>query len=139
MGFKIQNVYFTKIRVLQNKAISVISETTYKERVRPYYYKLQILKLDDLYQFELAKFMHQYTHNKLPIRFCNYFTYSSNSYCYSTRNFSKDHLLLPRFSTTRTHKSIKYVGAKLWNSLPETLRHLSYNLENSKLPKRIYF
>ena len=118
--------YLTKIRVLQNKAISIISETTYKERISPYYYKLQILKLDDLYQFELAKFMHQYTHNKLPIRFCNYFTYSSNSYSYSTRNSSKDHLLLSRFSTTRTEKSIKYVGAKLWNSLPETLRHLSY-------------
>ena len=56
----------TKIRVLQNKAISIISETPYKERISPNYYELQILKLDDLYQFELAKFMHQYTHNKLP-------------------------------------------------------------------------
>ena len=25
--------------------------------------------------------MQQYTHSKLPIRFCNYFTYSCNSYC----------------------------------------------------------
>ena len=118
--------YLSKIKVLQNKAISIISEIPHKERVSPYYYKLQILKLDDLYQFELAKIMHQYTHNKLPIRFCNYFTYSCNSYSYSTRNSSKDHLLLPRFTTTRTQKSIKYKGAKLWNSLPETLRHMSY-------------
>ena len=118
--------YLTKIRVLQNKAISIIFEIPHKERVSPYYYKLQKLKLDDLYQFELVKIMHQYTHNKLTIRFCNYFTYSCNSYSYSTRYPSKDHLLFPRFTTTRTQKSIKYKGAKLWNSLPETLRHLSY-------------
>ena len=81
--------------------------------------------------------MHQYTHNKLPIRFCNYFTYSSNSYSYSTRNSSKDHLLLPRFSTTKTQKAIKYVGAKLWNSLPETLKLLdTYHIGNSKLPTK---
>ena len=48
-------MYLTKIRVLQNKAISIISEIPHKERVSPYYYKLQILKLDDLYQFELVK------------------------------------------------------------------------------------
>ena len=43
--------YLTKIRVglLQNKAISIISEIPHKERVSPYYYKLQILKLDDIY------------------------------------------------------------------------------------------
>ena len=107
--------YLTKIRVLQNKAIglSIVSEISHKERVSPYYYKLQILKLDDLYQFELAKIMHQYTHNKLSVRFCNYFTYSCNSYSYSTQNSSKDHLLFPRFTTTRTQQSIKYKGAKL--------------------------
>ena len=49
--------YLTKIRVLQNKAISIISETPYKERVSFYYYKLQILKLDVFYQFELVKFI----------------------------------------------------------------------------------
>ena len=36
--------YLSKIRVLQNKAISIISEIPHKERVSPYYYKLQILQ-----------------------------------------------------------------------------------------------
>ena len=96
LGFNMQNLqHLSKIRSLQNKAISVISEIPPKERASPYYHKLQIPKLDDLYQFEVAKFMHRYTHNKLPIRFCNYFTYSCNSYSYSTRNSSKD-TCLPR-------------------------------------------
>ena len=41
--------YLTKIRVLQDKAMSIISEIPHKERPSPYFCKLQILKLDDLY------------------------------------------------------------------------------------------
>ena len=65
--------YLTKLRKLQNKAIKIITKTCFRERVSPCYYKLQILKLDDLYQFESSKLMYQFTHNKLPSRFCNYF------------------------------------------------------------------
>ena len=88
--------YLTKLKKLHNKAIKIITKTCLRERVSPCYYKLQILNLDDLYQFELAKLMYQFTHNKLPSRFCNCFAYFSDSYSYATRNSSKS-LQMPRF------------------------------------------
>ena len=57
----------------------------------------------------------------------NYFFYSSNSHTtFSTRNSTKNNLLLPRFSTTRARKSVnKY---KVQNfGIPETLRQQSHN------------
>ena len=54
------------------------------------------------YQFEVAKLMYQFIHNKLPSRYSNDFTYSSDSHSYSSRNSSKNNSHLPRFSTART-------------------------------------
>ena len=56
----------TKLKKLQNKAIKIITNTCPHIRVTPHYYRLEILKLNDLYQFELAKLMYyQFIHNKL--------------------------------------------------------------------------
>ena len=42
--------YLTKLRKLQNKAVKILAKAHPKERVNPRYHKLNILKLDDLYQ-----------------------------------------------------------------------------------------
>ena len=55
--------YLTKLKKLQNKALKIITNSCPRERVTPLYHKLKILKLDDLYLFELAKLMYQFTHN----------------------------------------------------------------------------
>ena len=130
--------YVTKLRKLQNKAIKIITKTYLRERVSLCFYKLQILKLDDLYQFELAKLMYQFTLNKRSSRFCNYFAYSSDSYSYATRNSSNKSLQIPRFWTARTQKCFKYAGEKLWNNIPLNIKQL-YRTTNSKPPTRICF
>ena len=35
----------------------------------PQYHKYEILKLEDLYNFEMAKLMYQFTRSKLPLNF----------------------------------------------------------------------
>ena len=59
--------YSIKLKRLQNKAIRIITNTSPKDRIFPHYCRLQILKLDDLYKFEGAKLMHQFTHKKYHI------------------------------------------------------------------------
>ena len=58
--------YLIKLIRLQNKAIRIITKTSPKDRISQHYCRLQILKLNDLYKFEVAKLMHQFTHNKKP-------------------------------------------------------------------------
>ena len=53
--------YVIKLKRLQNKAICIITKTSPKDRISPHYCRLQILKLDDLYKFEVAKLMRQFT------------------------------------------------------------------------------
>jgi len=38
----------------------------YRCHITPLYKNLKILKLNDIYQFELAKFMHKFHYGKLP-------------------------------------------------------------------------
>ena len=80
----------------------------------PHYFKLQILKLEDLYKFEIAKFMHQFTQNKLSSRFRPYFSHSSDIHTPSTRHSSTKNISLPRFSSAKTQRSMKYI----WNNIP---------------------
>ena len=42
----------------------IITKTFPKNRISQHYCHLEILKLDDLYKFEVVKLMHQFTHKK---------------------------------------------------------------------------
>ena len=118
--------YLIKLKRLQNKAIRIIAKTSTKDRISQHYCRLQILKLDDLYQFEVAKLMHQFIHKKIPDIFYQYFTYSNDIIKYSTRNSANYNLYLPQFSSNRTQRSIKYVGAKIRNNIPGRFKQFSY-------------
>ena len=74
--------YLIKSKRLQNKAIRIITKTSPKDRISQHYCRLQILKLDNIYKFEVAVLMHQLTHKKVRDIFCQYFTYSNDIFKY---------------------------------------------------------
>ena len=49
------------------------------------YLNLRILKLDDLFELELGKFMHQFHNKKLPKSFAGYFQEVGKSHQRNTR------------------------------------------------------
>ena len=61
--------YLVRLQRLQNKALQIISKTPIKNNITPQFYKLGILKLNDLFTFKIAKITHQFTHKTLPINF----------------------------------------------------------------------
>ena len=118
--------YLIKLKRLQNKAIRIITKTSPKDRILPHYCRLQILKLDDLNKFEVAKLMYQFTHKKYQI-------YSANI-LHIPIIFLNTQLVIrlitiyifPQFSSNRTQRSIKYVGTKIWNNIPGRFTKFSY-------------
>ena len=52
--------YIEKLNILQNKAVKLIGGGNYLDRATPYYSKLNILKLPDLYKLEITKFVHRF-------------------------------------------------------------------------------
>ena len=123
---RIYKTYLTKIKRLQNKAIRAVTKTKYTENITPQYKKLQILKLDDLFIFEIAKLIYLFIHNKMPDRFKHYFTYSTDEFFYSTRNSKTNQsLYLTHYTTNGTQRSFKYLGVKIWNSIPPNIKQRS--------------
>jgi len=75
------------------------------EAITPQFFKLKILKLDDLYRYEIAKLVSICSWNA-PGTFAQYyFTYEANVHSHSTRNQSSNSLTVPRFSTF-DHKNL---------------------------------
>ena len=120
------NTYLNKLRKLQNRAIRIITKSKIKIRITPQYVHLGILTLNDLYNFEIAKFMYQYVHDMLPLRFNYYFTYMHDAHSHTTRNSTSKALAIKRFSTNRGQNSIKYKGPTIWNSIPNQFKLLTY-------------
>ena len=118
--------YLNKLRKLQNKAIRTITKSNIKNRITPQYRHLGILKLNDLYIYEIAKFMCQYVHNMLPSQFNNYFSFTHNIHSHETRNSTSKAMTLTCYSTNRNQNSIKYKGVKIWNSIPSHLKSFSF-------------
>ena len=119
--------YLIKLKRLQNKALRIISKTKIRGRITPQYYKYEILKLENLYKFEIAKLMYQFTHSKLPLNFKHYFVYSSDVSSYSTCHSSSNNIFLPRFMSSKTQHSIKYIRAKIWNNIRFDLKNAPYS------------
>ena len=63
------NSYVTHIRklqLLQKKAIRIITSSHYIAHTDPLFAMTKLLKLEDLYKYQLGIFMHKVTHSQLP-------------------------------------------------------------------------
>ena len=100
--------YLQPINILQNKALRIISNKQRWTNSTILYSGLKILKFQDLIKLEIAKFMFSYDNCQLPPIFVNYFLKISQIHSRSTRFSDKNFLYLPRYSTNRLQKSIKF-------------------------------
>ena len=65
--------YFNTLQLSQNKAMRAITKQRLSDRITPINRRLQVLKINDLYELETAKFMHQFSDKSLPASYEKYF------------------------------------------------------------------
>ena len=80
----------------------------------------KILKLKDLYSFQLGQFMFKYNNNHLPKIFNDSFHRNSHVHKYPTRRSNEFHL--PLLRTVRAQNTFVYTGPRLWNNLDNCLK-----------------
>ena len=82
------------------------------------------LKLNDLYEFKILKFMHHVHHNKgqLPVVFQNYFSTNDALHRYDT--LQSKHYQIHKAKKKWGNRMIRNKGARLWNALPLSLRSI---------------
>ena len=95
--------YLQRLTFLQNKAIRAITGAHPSPHIISYYFKLKILKLQDLYNFKFAKLMHQYKTNSLPQPLAKLFISGSNIHNYRTLETQQKATITPHLSTLLEH------------------------------------
>ena len=127
-----------RVRILQRKSLRAVFNLPYNDHANSFFKNNLILKLDELYKFNLSKSMFNYINNPSPcsdyISSC--LSYNSNYHSYQTR--TQNDLSVIRFNRTASQSSFIYQGTKVWNNLPQNLKTVN-SAENFKFKLKKHF
>ncbi len=124
----VTNEYMNKVFKLQKRAIRTISNSPYLCPTKPLFTKYNILNIFDLYMRDVAIFMYKYKSNMLPQSFDGCFVTNKDTHTYNTRNKDNFKSYIGKIKTIFTN------GPKIWNALPNELKHTkSLSLFRSKI------
>ena len=105
----------------------------------PIFDNLKLLKLNDVFQLQLASFVYECLNDLSPLYFRNYFTNICDIHSIGTRQSKKGDLFAERRNTTQYGlRSIRYHGVRLWNLLPITAREAT-SLSNFRKKLKFHF
>ena len=90
----------------------------------PLFQQFNILNFDDLYRLEVAKFMHDISHNKLQQTFQSIFSLVKERHSRVTRQTTDNKFSLPLVQTNYGKRFITFFGVKTWNNIPKDIRSL---------------
>jgi hypothetical protein len=100
------------LRVIQNRVMMHLDRAPRFTRLDNIYLNHRILKLDDLYKFELGKFMHQFYNGKLPISFAGYFQDVASSHHHYTRSATNLNYKVNKCKKRAGQCSVRHFGVK---------------------------
>ena len=93
------------------------------------YSTLQFLKIDDIYEFELYKFIHQLHHGKLLEVFYKSFTKIASVHAHNTRFKQSVFYALSRVNKSFCKNQLSYRGTKLWCKLDSNYKSIGPTLD----------
>ena len=101
--------YIERLKSLQNRAIRAVARCHYRGEVKLFYNQFKILQIDDLFKYEIAKFVHCNITNKSLNSFRNYFCKSAEHSSRVTRQSSDNsNLYIPCYRTNKLRRCITY-------------------------------
>ena len=121
-------------RVLQKRALRIITNSSYQLPSNPIFHKLNLLKFDDICKFLSLQFIAQFKLNLLPQACSYFFAIADINRRYNTRNVS--YFVHQSCKTELRKNSIFIKGPNLWDLLPLTIQNsLCINEFNRTLKK----
>ena len=129
-----------KITVLQKRALRLMVYEDFNvipgplAASAPIFSKLEILKLSELFIFQISRFVHNCLNSNISSNFENWFKLNNEVHKYHTRsNYHiaqnidlTNSLFVPIARTTNYGlKQTKVIGPKIWNSLPYVIRKIN--------------
>ena len=112
--------YIEPLFKLQKRALRAISHQPFLAHSLPIFKDFNSLRIVDIFKLRLLSFVYESINKVAPDCFHNFFSLNSSVHCHDTD------LFLANINTSQYGlKSIRYLGAKLWNELPTAIRTLS--------------
>ena len=108
-----------KILHIQKRAIRIVNHKHFLAHTNMLFFTNNVLKITDLFLYNVGVFMYKLSNNDLPDVFLPMFRRNSEIHTYPTRQRQSFHL--PRMRTVFAQKTITYNGARFWNDLPNEL------------------
>ena len=108
--------YISKLNIMQKKAVRAVTHSKYTAHTSPLFKKINILKLEDLHQSELAKFHYMSITNTLPIPLQNMFYRNCDVHSYNTRQQHDVHL--DTYKSDLVFRSFISKSPDVWSKLP---------------------
>ena len=107
--------YLIRLVSLQKRCLRLITNSPYLSPPSPLFLRLKLLRLNDLFNYQIGIFLYNYTQNCLPEVFDSFFTENCNFHNYPTR--TGNDLTQPYTRTMFAHSQIRSSGVLFWNSL----------------------
>ena len=108
---------------VQKRAIRNVNNVGYLSHTDDLFLNDRILKIIDLYNYNLGIFMYQLSVNELPSVFSHMFRRNRSIHKYPTRQ--RDAYHLPRTRTIFAQNTIIFTGPRYWNDLPTQITDCS--------------
>ena len=148
------NIHLNRLLIIQKRAVRILSNSNRRQDdysfipSDPLFFKMEILKVYDIFKIRIAKFIFKSLDKSTPSNFHSWFNLTKDIHNHNTRSKYIDidksiktrNLFVPSARTTHYGlKLTKVLGSKLWNNLPSLLRvdNLTLSIFINKIKKHL--
>ena len=104
-----------------------MSHQPYLSRSFSIFKEFKLLRVSDIFQLKRLTFAYEFISNTNPSCFHEFFHFSSPVHSHKTRQSNRGDIFMAQPNSSLDGlKSIRYLGAKLWNELPVEARNSSH-------------
>ena len=112
-----------RLQSAQTRILKMLLHKKRTDSASAIYRNLQILNLKQLHELFVLIFVYKQQHNLLPAIYNEYYVRVKATTDRITRQ--SENILIEKYRTNQGQKTIKFVGGKLWNILPNDIKESS--------------
>ena len=110
--YNVLGTYVNKIVTKQKNAIGIMGRTQHNAHTSPLFKQMYIIKLHDLYQLQIVKYMYNCSKQSLPFPLTHIITFNETIHTYSEIDILNPHITQRRISIVS--KCLRHKDPEIW-------------------------
>ncbi len=111
------DTYIKKVFTMQKKCIRIMTRSKYNDHTTALFKKLEILKLEDMFELQIAKYMYNFAQYTLPRSLMMMINFNDNVHSHNTRH--RHHPHVNRRRTILASKTLRHKGPEIWYKISD--------------------